>query len=47
MTRIRVNCFGVSLDGFGAGPDQSLDNPLGMGGEALHEWVYGTRTFQR
>lgn len=46
MTRIRVNCYSLSLDGFGAGPDQSLDNPLGKGGEALHEWVYGTRTFQ-
>jgi dihydrofolate reductase len=46
MTKIRVNCFGVSLDGFGAGPDQSLDAPLGVGGEALHEWVFGTRTFQ-
>src|SRR5688572_2742216 len=46
MTKIRVNCFGLSLDGYGAGPDQSLDNPLGVGGEALHEWVYDTRTFR-
>lgn len=46
MTRIRVNCFSVSVDGFGAGPDQSLDNPLGAGGHALHTWVHGTRTFQ-
>jgi len=46
MTRIRVNCFGLSLDGFGAGPDQSLDDPLGVGGEQLHQWFYGTRTFQ-
>ena len=46
MTKIRVNCFGLSLDGFGAGPDQSLDSPLGIGGEALHEWVYNTRTFR-
>ena len=46
MTRIRVNCFSLSLDGFGAGPDQSLDHPLGVGGEQLHEWFYGTRTFQ-
>src|SRR5688572_28600041 len=46
MTRIRVNCFSLSLDGFGAGPDQSLENPLGVGGTRLHEWVYPTRTFK-
>jgi dihydrofolate reductase len=37
----------MSLDGYGAGPDQSLDNPLGVGGRALHEWVFATRTFQK
>jgi dihydrofolate reductase len=47
MTKVRVNSFGVSLDGFGAGPDQSLDNPLGVGGPQLHEWFYPTRTFQK
>lgn len=47
MTKVRVNCFAISLDGFGAGPDQSLDNPLGVGGTALHEWFYPTRTFQK
>lgn len=47
MTRIRVASFSVSLDGYGAGPEQSLDNPLGIGGPALHEWVFPTRTFQR
>jgi dihydrofolate reductase len=46
MSKLRVNCFSVSLDGYGAGPDQSLDNPLGVGGEALHEWVFPTRTFR-
>ena len=46
MTKIRVNSFSISLDGFGAGPSQSLDNPLGVGGMALHEWVFPTRTFQ-
>jgi dihydrofolate reductase len=46
MSKLRVNCFSLSLDGFGAGPNQSLDNPLGMGGEALHEWIVPTRTFQ-
>ena len=38
MARLRVHNFSVSLDGYGAGPDQSLENPLGVGGEALHEW---------
>ena len=46
MSRLRVNCFGVSLDGFGAGPDQSLANPMGAGGMALHDWAFGTRTFR-
>lgn len=46
MTKLRVNCFAVSLDGFGAGPSQDLENPLGVGGAALHEWFYPTRTFQ-
>ena len=47
MSRLRVASFSVSLDGFGAGPDQSLEQPLGVGGEALHEWVFPTRTFRR
>lgn len=47
MTRVRVESFAVSIDGFGAGPDQSLANPLGVGGMALHEWALPTRTFQR
>jgi dihydrofolate reductase len=47
MSKLRVHCFSVSLDGYGAGPDQSLDNPLGVGGRALHEWVFATRTFQK
>jgi len=38
MSKVRVAAFSVSLDGFGAGPDQSLEAPLGMGGESLHEW---------
>ena len=46
MTKIRVNSFSISLDGFGAGPSQDLENPLGVGGMALHEWVFPTRTFQ-
>jgi dihydrofolate reductase len=47
MSKLRVNCFSVSLDGYGAGPDQSLQNPLGVGGESLHEWFFPTRTFQK
>src|SRR5215813_9686479 len=46
MSRLRVNSFGISIDGYGAGPDQDLDNPMGVGGMALHQWVFGTKTFQ-
>jgi dihydrofolate reductase len=46
MSRLRVSAFSLSLDGYGAGPNQSLENPLGLGGEKLHEWVYPTRTFR-
>jgi dihydrofolate reductase len=46
MARVRVQSFSVSLDGFGAGPDQDLSNPLGVGGPAIFEWFFGTRTFQ-
>ena len=47
MAKLRVHCFGISLDGYGAGPDQSPENPLGVGGEELHEWMFPTRTFQQ
>ena len=47
MSKLRVHCFAVSLDGFGAGPDQDLKNPLGMGGLNLHRWFFPTRTFQK
>lgn len=47
MSRLRVNCFAVSLDGYGAGPGQDLANPLGVGGLALHEWAFATRTFHK
>jgi dihydrofolate reductase len=46
MSRVRVNCFAISLDGYGAGPRQRLDNPLGEGGMGLHQWFFPTRTFQ-
>jgi dihydrofolate reductase len=47
MTKLRVHSFAISLDGFGAGPHQDLNNPLGVGGTALHEWAFATRTFRQ
>lgn len=47
MTRVRVESFTISLDGYGAGPGQGIENPLGVGGEDLHQWAIPTRTFQR
>ena len=46
MTRFRVNAFGISMDGFGAGAEQSLDNPMGVGGLAMHGWAFETKTFR-
>lgn len=46
MSRLVVRCFSISVDGFGAGPEQSLADPMGQGGMALHGWVFKTRTFQ-
>ena len=46
MSKLRVESFTISIDGFGAGPDQSLANPLGIGGTSLHRWAFATRTFQ-
>jgi dihydrofolate reductase len=46
MSALRVNSFSISLDGFGAGPRQNLENPLGVGGMQVHEWVLGTCTFK-
>jgi len=47
MTRLLVRGFTISFDGYGAGPNQSLENPLGVGGENLHDWLVSSRTFQR
>jgi dihydrofolate reductase len=47
MPKLRVHGFSLSLDGYGAGPNQDIDNPLGIGGRALHEWAFATRTFRR
>ena len=46
MTKLRVDCFSVSIDGYGAGPGQALEHPMGVGGMPLHEWVFPTRFFQ-
>ena len=46
MSRLRVESFTISLDGYGAGASQSLDNPLGVGGTDLHKWAWPTRAFQ-
>lgn len=47
MSRVRVESFTISLDGYGAGSGQSLDHPLGLGGTDLHPWLLPTRTFQK
>lgn len=46
MGKVRVAGFSVSIDGYGAGPAQSLQQPLGRGGMDLHHWLFGTRTFR-
>jgi len=45
MGKLRVNAYSVSLDGFAAGPDQDLQNPMGVGAMGLHQWVFPTRSF--
>jgi dihydrofolate reductase len=47
VSKVRVAAFSISADGYGAGPDQSLEAPLGRGGQQLHAWFLPTRTFQR
>jgi dihydrofolate reductase len=47
MPKLRVHGFTISLDGYGAGARQDLDNPLGIGGIALHRWLVSTRTFRK
>ncbi|MCW5735198.1 MAG: dihydrofolate reductase family protein [Enhydrobacter sp.] len=46
MSKVKVAGFGVSLDGFAAGPEQSLENPLGVNGPELFQWYFPTRTFR-
>lgn len=47
MSRVRTLGFTISLDGYGAGPNQTKEVPLGVGGEALHDWLVTSRTFKR
>lgn len=47
MQKLRIESFSISIDGFGAGPNQNLENPLGVGGEELAQWFFPTKTFQQ
>ncbi len=47
MPKLCVRSFAISIDGYGAAPDQDLANPIGVGGLALFEWAFATRTFRR
>lgn len=47
MSKLSVRSFALSVDGYGAGPDQDRDAPLGKGGLALHEWMFATRTARK
>lgn len=47
MSKLKVRSFSISMDGFGAGPNQSLENPLGEGGMKIHDWVFPTESFQK
>ena len=47
MSKVAVRSYTISLDGYGAGPDQSREEPLGKNGESLHDWLVSTRTFQQ
>lgn len=47
MSKLRVQSFSMSIDGYGAGPSQDLQHPLGVGGADLFDWFFHTRTWQR
>ena len=47
MQKLRVDNFSISIDGFGAGTGQSLENPLGKNGMDLHQWFFPTVAFQQ
>lgn len=46
MSKVKVTNFTISLDGFGAGPGQTIKTPLGAGGEKLHTWMFPTKRFR-
>jgi len=46
MSEVRVQSFAVSLDEFSAGPNQDLNNPFGVGGQAVFQWFFKTKTFR-
>jgi dihydrofolate reductase len=46
MSKIKITNFTISLDGFGAGTNQSIQEPLGIGGEELHTWMFPTKRFR-
>jgi hypothetical protein len=47
LSKLRVASFSISLDGYGAGPNQSIENPQGVGGMSLHKWAFATRTIKQ
>ena len=47
MPKLRVHNFSLSLDGYGAGPRQSRHDPLGVGGQQLHDWAFATQHFRK
>lgn len=47
MQKLRVESFSLSIDGFGAGPNQNIDTPLGEGGIDIHQWAFATKTFRQ
>jgi dihydrofolate reductase len=47
MSKVRIHNFSISIDGYGAGPNQAVDSPLGVGGEELHNWMVKTATFHK
>ena len=47
MSKLKVAAFSISLDGFGAGPRQDLQNPIGVRGLEMHDWIFQTEFFQK
>lgn len=47
MSKVRVQSFAMSIDGYGAGPNQDLQNPLGVNGPELMEWFFHTRVWRK